>query len=251
MADNKCVLSYYRIKEPEKAWSLTRWWDEGRQYELLKCIATVLYENKQDKETEDLNQAADDILQDLIPSEADNSNSSTGSGVSSSSIESGKIVNRLGEIKEKVWKWFSHLRNTTAVKNGKDRIFEAAVFLYRHWSIIDFEQKVLFDQKAISDFTDAMSRLDSNGNTIEVDEATRQLLAGEAYLSLDRIPPEFLQKPAKLQNRHSDEKFKVEVDSSKPIFNVEYKRKRRAKNPPVVAKKPKPDQVSSLSCLFD
>ena len=49
----------------------------------------------------------------------------------------------------------------------------------------------------------------SNGNTIEVDEATRQLLAGEAYLSLDRIPPEFLQKPAKLQNRHSDEKFKV------------------------------------------
>ena len=133
-------------------------------------------------------------------------------------------MNRLGEIKEKVWKWFSHLRNTTAVKNGKDRIFEAAVFLYRHWSIIDFEQKVLFDQKAISDFTDAMSRLDryffkfwkkisktffSNGNTIEVDEATRQLLAGEAYLSLDRIPPEFLQKPAKLQNRHSDEKFKV------------------------------------------
>lgn len=44
---------------------------------------------------------------------------------------------------------------------------------------------------------------------IEVDEATRQLLAGEAYLSLDRIPPEFLQKPAFLQARHSDQKFKV------------------------------------------
>ena len=185
-----------------------------------------------------MNQAADDIIHELLPSEADNSNvsgekliklqnlqSSTGSGASSSSIESGKIVNRLGEIKEKVWKWFSHLRNTTAVKTGKDRIFEAAVFLYRHWSIIDLEQKVLFDQKAINDFTEAMSRIDryftrtnlpiltvlffSNGNTIEVDEATRQLLAGEAYISLDRIPPEFLQKPAFLQARHSDQKFKV------------------------------------------
>lgn len=36
------VLKYYRVRHPERAFATIRWWDEGRKYELLKCISTLV-----------------------------------------------------------------------------------------------------------------------------------------------------------------------------------------------------------------
>jgi len=255
MAD-KNVLSYYRIKNPESAWSLVRWWDDGRKYELLKCIATLIYENSQDQAAEDINQAADEILADLLPS---STNSSSSSGLSSSSIESGKIVNQLNQMTDRCFTWFAHLRNSTAVKYGKKAIFDGAVLLYRNWPIRDFDQRIKSDQQIIENFKEEMKHIDSNYN-IEVDDRLHQLLSGEGYVSVDRIPSEYLQKPAFVSNRESHTKFKIEVDSSKAVFDSSYTFKKRTKRKSTqststvlqpTTKQPKLDEVSSLSGLFD
>jgi len=264
---DKNVLSYYRIKNPEKAWSLVRWWDDGRKYELLKCIATLIYENAQDQAAEDINQAADEILADLLPSSTNVCNahktsnsplkSSSSSGLSSSSIESGKIVNQLNQMTDRCFKWFAHLRNSTAVKYGKKAIFDSAVLLYRNWSIRDFDERIKSDQQTLENFKDEMKNIDGNCN-VEVDDRLHQLLSGEGYVSVDRIPFEYLQKPAFVSNRESHTKFKMEVDSSKAIFDSSYTFKKRAKRKSTQAtvlqpttKQPKLDEVSSLSGLFD
>ena len=42
MSDRENVLKYYRVRHPDAAFSAIRWWDEGRKYELLKCISTLV-----------------------------------------------------------------------------------------------------------------------------------------------------------------------------------------------------------------
>ena len=37
------VIKNYRIKQPKQAFERIRYWDEGRKYDLLRCITTLVY----------------------------------------------------------------------------------------------------------------------------------------------------------------------------------------------------------------
>jgi len=256
MSDRENVLKYYRVRHPDAAFSAIRWWDEGRKYELLKCISTLVCETEQERKDEEMEAVANDLVASLLPPPSPSDQSSNASGASSSSIESGKIVNRHNDMQRKLFTWFAHLRNATAVKHGAAALFECAVLLYRNWSIFDLESKVADDQRALVECIDAVNDIDSNAN-IEYDDYIREIISGEGYVSFDRIPKNLRQKPLPVKSRCSLEKFKIEVDSAKPIFDSAYKMKKRKKTSTPIpqqllprAKKPK-DEVSSLSGLFD
>lgn len=109
---------------------------------------------------------------------------------------------------KQLFTWFAHLRNATAVKHGAAALFECAVLLYRNWSIRDLETKVTEDQRALEDCVNEINQLDSNVN-IDVDDYIREIIAGEGYVSLDRIPKHLRLKPLPVKSRCSLEKFKV------------------------------------------
>lgn len=37
------VIKNYRIKQPKQAFERIRYWDDGRKYDLLRCITTLAY----------------------------------------------------------------------------------------------------------------------------------------------------------------------------------------------------------------
>ena len=37
------VIKNYRIKQPKQAFERIRYWDDGRKYDLLRCLTTLAY----------------------------------------------------------------------------------------------------------------------------------------------------------------------------------------------------------------
>merc|ERR1712131_493003 len=278
------VIKNYRIKQPKQAFERIRYWDDGREYDLLRCLTTLAYEKYEyllhlastGELEEERVEPREDILALTENSSISNSiNSSPSSNKSNSTSRSGATsisgVKTYQQLKKELFDWFKISRGPTLQKISQDDLFESAVLFFRNSRIRHPEAKIQRDRLLLDQVIDDInsSRAGTTHNTLEASNDVHDLLAGCGYVSPNLIPLEIRQKPAPAKHRNLAQRFKDEVEILCDMFILrKVSRKRKLEQSPAedenqnTKKKDKASpgssksissisEVSSLSSLLD
>jgi len=220
------VIKNYRIKQPKQAFERIRYWDDGRKYDLLRCITTLAYEKYEylqhlasNGELEDERvEPREDILALTENSSISNSINSSSSSNKSNSTRSGATsisgVKTYQQLKKELFDWFKISRGPTLQKISQDDLFESAVLFFRNSRIRNPETKIERDRVLLDQIIDDINsnRAGTTHNTLEASSDVHDLLAGCSYVSPNLIPLEIRQKPAPAKHRNLEQRFKDEVE---------------------------------------
>jgi len=220
------VIKNYRIKQPKQAFERIRYWDDGRKYDLLRCITTLAYEKYEylqhlasTGELEDERvEPREDILALTENSSISNSINSSSSSNKSNSTRSGATsisgVKTYQQLKKELFDWFKISRGPTLQKISQDDLFESAILFFRNSRIQNPEAKIERDRVLLDQIIDDINsnRAGTTHNTLEASNDVHDLLAGCSYVSPNLIPLEIRQKPAPAKHRNLEQRFKDEVE---------------------------------------
>jgi len=221
------VIKNYRIKQPKQAFERIRYWDDGRKYDLLRCLTTLAYEKYEyllhlastGELEEERVEPREDILALTENSSISNSiNSSPSSNKSNSTSRSGATsisgVKTYQQLKKELFDWFKISRGPTLQKISQDDLFESAVLFFRNSRIQNPEEKIERDRTLLDQIIDDINsnRAGTTHNTLEASSDVHDLLAGCSYVSPNLIPLEIRQKPAPAKHRNLEQRFKDEVE---------------------------------------
>jgi len=231
------VIKNYRIKQPKQAFERIRYWDDGRKYDLLRCITTLAYEKYEylqhlasNGELEDERvEPREDILALTENSSISNSINSSSSSNKSNSTRSGATsisgVKTYQQLKKELFDWFKISRGPTLQKISQDDLFESAILFFRNSRIQNPEAKIERDRVLLDQIIDDINsnRAGTTHNTLEASDDVHDLLAGCSYVSPNLIPLEIRQKPAPAKHRNLEQRFKDEVDSLRQFHSTKTK----------------------------
>jgi hypothetical protein len=214
----KISISYYKIKNPGLAYDNIRWWENGRKYDLLRCLSTLIFEQYQDSPLE-LNKPRALAIEDPNQNQPFSPNSSIGlsessrssvttgtSGSNKTGSSTGQRINELiCEIRLDLWKWFeSSGRSLSRARLNPELLLDSALMFYRNSKIKNFEEKILKEQKILNEVINEINNQVTGTEALAASDQVYQILSGSSFVSPNRIPKNLKQKSLPVQQRNPD-----------------------------------------------